>query len=278
MTRTLLAVHAHPDDESITMAGTLARYAAEGARVCLITATLGEEGEVIPPELAGLAAPVADQLGGYRLTELERACACLGVDDHRWLGGLGTYRDSGMVGTPSAAHPRAFHRARTGGPAHEEAVAALTEVLEQVRPQVVATYDADGGYGHPDHIATHDVGLAAAVRAGVDRVVAVVRPRRESLQALQALAVPPGLRAARPEDLGFTVDDEAVDIRVDVERYADARGCALAAHRTQLDLLPGGFTLSNRFAQPLLPVECYRVLHGVGTGGGVVDDLFAGLP
>src|ERR1700712_5215499 len=117
--RRLLAVHAHPDDESITMGGTLARYADSGAVVTLVTATLGEEGEVIGDELQGLVSGRADQLGGYRYTELRSACAALGVVDRRMLGGVGGFRDSGMAGTPSAAHPHAFVRAGAGGPDHD---------------------------------------------------------------------------------------------------------------------------------------------------------------
>ena len=107
VSRRLLAVHAHPDDESLTMAGTLAGVVAGGHRVTVVTATLGEQGEVIGSELQGLVAEKADQLGGYRLTELRAACAALGIVDHRFLGGVGRFRDSGMAGTPSTGRPRA---------------------------------------------------------------------------------------------------------------------------------------------------------------------------
>ena len=278
MTRTLLAVHAHPDDESITMGGTLARYSAAECRTVLVTATLGEEGEIIPAELAGLAASEADQLGGYRLTELRAACAALGLTEQRMLGGVGAFRDSGMVGTPSAAHRRAFHRARRGGPGHARAVDLLATILREVRPEVVATYDADGGYGHPDHLAAHEITLAATDLVGVPRVVAVVAPARETGMALAALPVPAGFRAAAPDDLGFWVDDDVVDFRIEVTAHHDARLAALAAHATQLAVLPGGFALSNRFAQPLLPAESFRLLRGDRPAGDrPADDLFTGL-
>src|SRR2546430_3466560 len=109
----ILFVHAHPDDESIGTGATMAYYAAQGAHVTLVTCTLGEEGEIHVPELAQLEAAQADQLGGYRLTELRAACAVLGVADHRLLGGAGHYRDSGMMGLPTNDHPRAVWR---GGP------------------------------------------------------------------------------------------------------------------------------------------------------------------
>src|SRR5215216_8049532 len=97
--RRLLFVHAHPDDETINNGATMARYVAEGASVTLLTCTLGEEGEILVPELEQLAAGQADQLGGYRIWELRSAMAALGVSDIRFLGGPGRYRDSGMMGT-----------------------------------------------------------------------------------------------------------------------------------------------------------------------------------
>ena len=107
----LLLVHAHPDDESIGTGATMARYAAQGARVTLVTCTLGELGEIIPPDLAHLAAGRDDRLGQYRIGELAAACAALGVTDHRFLGGAGRWRDSGMMGLPGNHDPRCFWQA-----------------------------------------------------------------------------------------------------------------------------------------------------------------------
>src|SRR3712207_5154238 len=109
--RRMLLVHAHPDDETINNGATMARYVADGAQVTLLTCTLGEEGEVLVPELELLAAEHADQLGGYRIAELRAAMEALGVTDWRFLGGPGRYRDSGMMGTPANAKPRAFRKA-----------------------------------------------------------------------------------------------------------------------------------------------------------------------
>src|SRR4029077_10632913 len=100
--RRLLLVHAHPDDESIYTGATMARYAAEGARVTLVTCTLGELGEFIPPSLAYMAAEKEDRLGAYRIGELTAACAALGVTDHRFLGRAGRRRDSRTGGPPGA--------------------------------------------------------------------------------------------------------------------------------------------------------------------------------
>ena len=292
MTRSLLAVHAHPDDESLTMAGTLAGAVASGARVTLVTATLGEQGEVIGDELAGLVAARADQLGGYRFTELRSACGALGVADHRMLCGLGTFRDSGMAGTPSAAHPRAFARAASGGPDHARAVAGLVEVIEETRPLVLLTYDADGGYGHPDHIAAHQVAVAAVAQAScrVPRVLAVVRPAAAFGAALAGLEIPAPYRRVPAADLGSLIDDAAVAVAVPVTVWDGQRRAALAAHATQVTLFGGtdggssevtGFALSNGFGQPLADHEYFRVLAGdtvpTGPGGAPATDVFAGL-
>ena len=163
--RRLLLVHAHPDDESIGTGATMAHYAAQGAQVTLLTCTLGEEGEILVPEHAQLAADQADQLGGFRIGELAAAMRVLGVTDHRFLGGAGRFRDSGMMGTPANEHPRAFWRAERDPAVFDAAVAAAVEVIREVRPQVLVTYDENGGYGHPDHIMAHRVAMAAAERA-----------------------------------------------------------------------------------------------------------------
>lgn len=285
----LLAVHAHPDDESLSMAGTLATVARTGADVVLVTATLGEEGEVIgDEEMQGLVAGRADQLGGYRLTELRAACAALGVRERSMLGGLGAFRDSGMAGTPSAEHPRAFIRAGRGGPDHERACAALAAVLDRVRPHVVLTYDADGGYGHPDHIAVHQVVLGALAVAdwAVDRVLGVVRPESVTRAAFVGVRVPAGYLAAPADEpgflAGFLAPDDVVAVAVPTAPVDAARRAAFAAHATQVELLAGDlWALSNRIAQPLPAAEYFRLLAGRpvpraadGTPGA---DVFAGL-
>lgn len=148
----LLFVHAHPDDETLTTGLTMAAYASRTHDVHLLTCTLGEEGEVIPPVLAHLVAGRSNTLGHWRREELRAAMSVLGVS-HSVLGedpGAGVasrYRDSGMAGTPSAQHPDAFVRA---DPA--EAMALVAAHIRALRPDVVVTYDAQGGYGHPDHI------------------------------------------------------------------------------------------------------------------------------
>ncbi len=288
--RRLVLVHAHPDDETLSTGGTMARYAAAGVHVTLVTCTLGEQGEVIPPELAGLAAEHADQLGGYRISELAAACAALGVADHRLLGGVGRWRDSGMVATgddgggggggvgaraPDPLHPRAF---ATPGAFGEQAD-ALAGVLAELAPQVVVTYDANGGYGHPDHVRAHQVTVTAAARVGtVRRVYAAVTPRAGVAAGLARLRAADGLPWPVPPVADLpTVPDDAVDVRLDVSAVLGAKLAALRAHATQVSVWdgpPAAFALSNGLAQPVAATECFRLLAGPP---GRDDDLFAGI-
>ena len=285
--RRLLLVHAHPDDETLTTGGTLACHAADpDTSVTLVTCTLGEEGEVIPPELALLAPDAADQLGGYRIGELAAACAALGVTDHRFLGGTGRWRDSGMAlaghgvraATPSRLHPRAL----AAPDAFADQVDALTAVLEEVAPQVVVTYAADGGYGHPDHVRAHEITVAAVRRVPeVARLYATVIGRTTLDAGLAALAGTPGLpfRMPAPDELP-SVPDADVDVTLDVAAHRAARLAALRAHATQVALWAGpdgattAFAMSNGVAQPLLDVEEFTLLAGEPAAAG---DLFAGV-
>jgi N-acetyl-1-D-myo-inositol-2-amino-2-deoxy-alpha-D-glucopyranoside deacetylase len=273
----LLLVHAHPDDESLWTGGTIARYAAAGVQVTLVTCTMGEEGEVIPPSLRSLAADEADQLGGYRIGELRAACAALGVSDHRWLGGVGRWRDSGMAGVAANGHPRAFAGGDLATPA-----AALAEVIAEVRPQVVVTYGPDGGYGHPDHIRAHDVTMAACAGSeDVARVFFAVTSRRATEEGLAALATVADMpfRLPAPGELPVT-DDTSITTVIDTADVLSTKVSALSAHSTQVSVWQGGdgaqaYALSNGLAQPLPPTEFY--LLGQGDGTGAASDLFGGL-
>ncbi|GAB3992170.1 N-acetyl-1-D-myo-inositol-2-amino-2-deoxy-alpha-D -glucopyranoside deacetylase [Glycomyces albus] len=160
--RGIMFVHAHPDDETVSTGATIAHYAArDDAHVTVVTCTLGEEGEVRVSEFAQLAADHADQLGGFRYWEYRHATAALGVEDTHFLGGVGRWRDSGMMGLPSNDHPRSFWRADP-----DEAADLLVELIRERRPEVLVTYDPDGFYGHPDHIQAHRVAMRAADLAG----------------------------------------------------------------------------------------------------------------
>jgi N-acetyl-1-D-myo-inositol-2-amino-2-deoxy-alpha-D-glucopyranoside deacetylase len=282
--RRLLLVHAHPDDETLWSGGMIARYAAAGVEVTLVTCTLGEQGEVIPAELHDLAADRADQLGGYRVAELRAACAALGVTDQRFLGGVGRWRDSGMVvepgaraSTPTDVHPRAF----AAGDLAEQ-VDALATVLAEVRPQVVVTYGPDGGYGHPDHVRAHQVTMAAVARIpAVARVFWVVQPRSALAEGIAALRAMPGLPFAVPELDGLPgVTDGEVTTRLDVAAHRAAVIAATRAHGTQVSVWVDGphqaFALSDGVARPVLDTEYLTLARGPAPGAH--DDLFCGLP
>ena len=292
--RRLLLVHAHPDDETINNGATMARYVAEGAQVTLLTCTLGEEGEVLVPALAQLAADQADQLGGYRIGELAAAMAALGVTDWRFLGGAGRYRDSGMMGTPANDKPRAFWNADL-----DEAADHAVAVVREVRPQVLVTYDENGGYGHPDHIQAHRVAMRAVDLAAdpahrpdlgpawdVAKVYWCCTPRSVLKQGIEALAA---LGEASPfeglgdvDDLPFTVPDELVSAAVDGRAHAGSKDAAMRAHPTQITVDGPFFALSNNLGLEVMGTEYYRLVRGGrgdGTGpDGWEDDLFAGLP
>jgi N-acetyl-1-D-myo-inositol-2-amino-2-deoxy-alpha-D-glucopyranoside deacetylase len=293
--RRLLLVHAHPDDETITTGATMAHYVAEGAQVTLLTCTLGEEGEVLVPELELLAAGHADQLGGYRIGELAAAMAALGVTDTRFLGGAGRYRDSGMIGTPANERPRAFWNADL-----DEAVDHAVAVVREVRPQVVVTYDENGGYGHPDHIQAHRVAMAAVTAAAdpahrpelgpawdVAKVYWACVPRSVLHAGAEALAALGEDAPFRPQpggvdDVPFAVPDELVTAAVDGRAHAARKDAALRAHATQITVDGPFFALSNALGQEVLAVEHYRLVRGergpAGQGPhGWEDDLFAGL-
>lgn len=170
----MLAIHAHPDDETLYTGGTLAAYQAAGAHTAVLTCTLGEEGEVIGDTYAQLVAADggADQLGGYRIHELTGALRALGAGSPHFLGGAGHFRDSGMLGSPANDHPRAFLRASA------DHVAELMACwIRWLKPHVVLVYDSGGTYGHPDHIRAHQCGTRAVEKAAAagDTSVAVLR-------------------------------------------------------------------------------------------------------
>ena len=267
----LLFVHAHPDDESLWTGGTIARYAAAGAHVAVVTCTLGEEGEIIPPALAHLAADAADQLGGYRVGELRSACAALGVTEHRFLGGIGRWRDSGMVDVPSNAHARAFVQGSV-----QEQAGQLAEILREVKPQVVVSYDAFGGYGHPDHIRAHEITMAACAQvADVERVFYAVTSRDATKAGVAALeTVPESFRLPEPGELPVTPDEDITTV-IDVSEHLTAKRRALRAHATQVSVWDDGYALSNGIAQPLVHAEYYVLAKGQAEG--VAVDLFGGL-
>jgi N-acetyl-1-D-myo-inositol-2-amino-2-deoxy-alpha-D-glucopyranoside deacetylase len=292
--RRLLLVHAHPDDESISTGATMAYYAGQGVGVTLLTCTLGEEGEVLVPEYALLAADEADQLGGLRIGELAAATAALGVTDHRWLGGAGRFRDSGMMGTPANKHPRALWRADEDETVFDAAVGAAVEVIREVRPQVVVTYDDNGEYGHPDHIMAHRVATAAVERAAdpgygsgdawqVAKLYWVATPKAELQRGFAALSAVPDrpFDVADVDELPFGVDDELITTVIDASGYREQKLAAFQAHRTQIVVDGPFFALSNMLGREVLAVEHIRLVRGTlgpyRDERGRETDLFSGI-
>jgi N-acetyl-1-D-myo-inositol-2-amino-2-deoxy-alpha-D-glucopyranoside deacetylase len=293
--RRMLLVHAHPDDETINNGVTMARYVADGAHVTLVTCTLGEEGEVLVPELEHLAADKDDTLGQHRIGELAAAMEALGVRDFRFLGGPGRYRDSGMMGLPTNDRPECFWQADL-----DEAAGFLVQVIREVRPQVVVTYDENGGYGHPDHIQAHRVAMRAVELAAdpgvtggapweVAKVYWCALPLswwREGLRALRAAGDTTTFEGLDPDgELPFGVPDEAVTAVIDGADLVEAKLAAMRAHATQIAVDGPFFALSNNLGNQVWAQEAYTLVRGkpgpgehVRTAWGEVEtDLFAGL-
>lgn len=265
----LVAVHAHPDDETLATGLTLAHHALAGDEVHVVTATLGEEGEVITPALAHLEG--TEELGPHRVGEVAGATRALGVR-HHWLGGEPPrWRDSGMAGSAAAAHPRAFAAADVG-----EAGAVLAAQLRELRPDVVITYDPHGGYGHPDHVQTHRV-TVEAVRllaqdlppAEVPRLYVVLVPRSWAVEDRAWLRehVPAGTRSPaggaatvpdpqEPYAVGV-VEDHLVTHAVEDPGALPTQVAALREHPTQVTVHDGWYTLSNDIAARLPGREGY---------------------
>ena len=282
--RRILFVHAHPDDETIGTGATMAYYADSGAHVTLVTCTLGEEGEIHLPELAGLAATAADQLGGYRLTELAAACSALGVSDHRFLGYAGRYRDSGMMGLPTNDVPTCFWQADL-----DTAAGELLEVIREIRPQVLVTYDENGFYGHPDHIQVNRVSMRAVELAAAEGIAPAkvywgAVPRSVLAQGLGAFAEStsnPFEGVERAEDLPFGCADEEIAARIEATDYAPAKTAAVLAHASQIPPTSWLFSIAGNFGAEFMGVEYYTLAVGVAgpSAGpnGWENDLFAGL-
>ena len=280
--RSILFVHAHPDDETINNGATMAKYAAEGARVTLVTCTRGEYGEIIPPALADLAWDRKDRLGEHRETELAAAMKELGVTDHRFLGAPGEYHDSGMMGTEGNDRPDAFWRADL-----DEAAGRLAAVIREVRPQILVTYNEIGGYGHPDHIQAHRVALRAVdlvegTEHAVARVYFNLMPRSvmsSAIEALRAAGEDTGFVAPESLEDTFVEDDAMVTAVVRAEERVAAKSAAMRAHATQISVDEPFFALSNHVGMEILGDEYYRQARGdlPEPGAPVRTDLFAGL-
>ena len=282
---TVMIVHAHPDDEAIGTGGTLARYSAEGVRTVLVTATLGEEGEIVDPELN--TPEIKARLSEVRLEELRQAVAILNIGTLEVLG----YRDSGMVGTESNSHPESFHMAD-----QEKATERLVKLVRAYRPQVLVTYNEVGGYGHPDHIACHKATVAAFDAAGdgarypqagepwtPQKLYYLNSPRglfQRAWEQMKERGIPTPFDDPNFDITRFTVPDDQITTAIEIGDYMRQKLDAVLIHRTQI--APDGRFMS-------MPEEVRREIFNheyftrvasrvpVPQGDGYEDDLFAGL-
>lgn len=266
--RCLLAIFAHPDDESYTTAGTLARYAAQGVEVYLISATKGEAGTISDPKLA-----YRDVLGAVREEELRESCRTMGIHQPHFLG----YRDSGMAGTADNRDPMSLYRANS-----EEVLGKVVHLVRQIRPDVIVTYDQEDIYGHPDHVAMSRYAEAAFHAAGdptqfpeqLNRGIEPHSPKRLFYVAIpysriEALArtIPdedqPEDEPLDPDEIG--TPDDAVTVVMDVAAMYETKLEVVGCHRTQhkptdfFNRLPEDirreFFSQEHFTQVLPPLE-----------------------
>lgn len=272
--RTLLVVHAHPDDEVFSTGGLLAKHAAAGDRTVVVYCTNGEAGEILDESLDPEDA--RPRLGEIRRQEVQEACDLLGVSDVRFLG----YRDSGMRETDENKHPDAFMNAPM-----DAAVERLLQVIRETRPQVMVTYDEEGGYGHPDHVMANRVAVEAFRRAreegpGVQRLFYPARSRedfRRWVEGLREMGLEiPWVR----DDFNFDeygVPESELSVIVDISEYAPLKKQALAVHKTQIK--PDFFYLSipDELMQRYQGREFFQQIEPPRQPGPPSSDLFDGL-
>jgi mycothiol S-conjugate amidase len=283
--RCLLAIHAHPDDESSKGPGTVARYAADGIRTVLVCCTGGEAGDILNEEADSEEARA--DIGAVRRRELDEAVGIIGYHRLEWLG----YRDSGMPGTETNEHPESFHQAD-----FDEAVGRLVGIVREERPQVIVAYGpSEAGRGHPDHIRVHEIAHAAFDRAGdpawypeagepyePKKLYYVGVFSKARLKAMhdwmteQELESPWGQRLQAMAEM-----PDNTTTRVDISEHMDVGRRALIAHRTQI--APTGLLMRVplEVMKELHPYEDYELaVSRVPTAwpeGSFEDDLFAGV-
>jgi LmbE family N-acetylglucosaminyl deacetylase len=260
---TLVSFHAHPDDECIACGGILRKASDEGHRAVLVVATRGEHGEVAPGLLAD-----GEELWQRRVEETYASAAILGVHRVEFLG----YTDSGMMGTPANHAAGSFWTAPV-----DEAAKKLAAILEGEGADVLTCYDDNGGYGHPDHIQVHRVGLRAAELAGTGRVYQSTINRDHVLRGRSALAELAGADTIEVPDIdeNFGKPEAVITAAVDVTPYLDFKRRAMRAHASQIS--EQSFFLA-------MPDDAFSYAFGTewfirdGQGPGITEsDLLAGL-
>ncbi|MGP4029081.1 PIG-L family deacetylase [Actinomadura sp. 3N407] len=264
---TLMAVHAHPDDEVLGTGGLLARCAAEGIRTVLVTCTNGEQGDDAGGVKPGEPGHNAPEVAERRLAELRESAGLLGIGHVELLG----YRDSGMAGWSTNDDPEAFANVPL-----DESAGRLAALMEHYRPQVVVTYDENGGYGHPDHIQAHRIALAAAEKSGVpDKLYYTAIPRsgiKQMFETVREAGVE--IDFDPPEDFG--TPDELITSTLDVSAHVEVKRKALQAHASQgenIFLL----RLPEEAQQAAFSFESFVRHHSRVAAPDKEEDLFDGL-
>jgi LmbE family N-acetylglucosaminyl deacetylase len=264
---TLVCFHAHPDDEAIATGGLMLRASRAGHRVVLVCATRGEVGE--PQE--GVLGD-GESLAERRVQELVEACEILGAEPPRFLG----YEDSGMIGEPTNDNPACFWQAD-----FDEAVGRMAAVFREVEADVVTIYDDNGGYGHPDHIQVHRVGLAAARQVGVEHIYEATINRTRAIermqQAIESGAIPEEDARDFEEDPDFGMEEKDLSYIVDVTELVIEKKAAIAIHRSQVG--PESFFLAmpdEAFAE-FFGYESFALPGVRGTGGPEPVKILPGL-
>lgn len=270
---TLMAVHAHPDDEASSTGGVLARYAAEGVTTVLVTCTDGRCGDGLDGVKPGEPGHDPAAVAAMRRTELEASCAALKVTYLELLG----YADSGMTGWPSNDAPGSFWSTPV-----DQAAQRLAELIRRYEPDVVVTYDENGFYGHPDHIQAHRVTMAAvALTGGPRKVYWTTAPRSmmaEFGRVLTELGAdwPEPDAAAAADEPQIGLPDEEITTWVDTRAFGAQKFDALAAHASQSENIFFLRMGMERFIE-MMGVETFVRVHD-STGAAVPEhDLFAGL-
>ena len=284
MSLRLMAVHAHPDDESSKGAATMARYASEGHEVMVVTLTGGERGSILNPAME--RPEVLENIAEVRVAEMAEAARILGVQ-HRWVG----FVDSGLPsGSPTPVLPDGcFARENV-----EDAVKPLIREIRAFRPHVLITYDENGGYPHPDHIMTHIISVRAWTEAAADVYPELGEPWeikkmyythgfvRRRLLALDSYYVERDLPSPLGEPLKRWVSTrgdimERVTTQIPCADFFDARDDALRAHATQID--PNGpfFAVPSDVQRRVWPTEEFELARTRVRTSLPEDDLFAGI-
>jgi LmbE family N-acetylglucosaminyl deacetylase len=269
---TLMAVHAHPDDEASSTGGVLARYAAEGLRTIVVTCTDGRCGDGAGGAKPGEPGHDPDAVVATRRAELEAACAALKVSHLETL----DYPDSGMMGWPTNDAPGSFWTTPV-----DEAASRLADLIRHYRPDVVVTYDEFGFYGHPDHIQAHRVTMAAVAATGIPAKVYWSTVPRSGFKEFEKMAAELGFDWDEEETGGepgpeIGLPDDEVSTWVDTTAYSDQKFDALLAHASQGENIMFTRMGRERFAK-LMGTETFVRVHDT-TGAALPEaDLFAGL-